>query len=62
MELANLFTAASPDALDLLRQLLALNPMKRATAKEALAHPYFTNDPLPTPINKMPSLPLCNAR
>jgi cyclin-dependent kinase 7 len=36
------------DAIDLLKNLLALNPTKRLTAAEALKHPYFTNDPKPT--------------
>jgi len=32
---------------DLLEGLLALNPQKRLTAKEALSHPYFTEAPAP---------------
>ncbi|KAM4631369.1 mitogen-activated protein kinase 15 [Polymixia lowei] len=32
--------SAPPDALDLLRQLLAFNPDKRLTAEQALQHPY----------------------
>ena len=35
------------DAIDLLDKLLVLNPKNRLTAAEALAHPYFTNSPLP---------------
>lgn len=38
---SSLFPDASPQALDLLRRLLAFNPSKRITALEALRHPYF---------------------
>lgn len=36
-----------PAALDLLLRLLCLNPLKRITAGEALAHPYFGLSPAP---------------
>lgn len=39
-----LFTASSPEALDLLNQILQLNPLKRITAREALKHKYFTEE------------------
>ncbi|CCI41152.1 hypothetical protein ABG067_003966 [Albugo candida] len=52
--LSSIFTAASEDALDLLGKLLKLNPNERPTAAEALAHPYFSNVPTPTPIEKLP--------
>lgn len=29
------------DAIDLIKQMLVLDPIKRATAKEALSHPFF---------------------
>lgn len=35
------FPYGTPDALDLLSKLLALDPKQRITAKEALAHPFF---------------------
>lgn len=36
------------DALDLIKNLLTLNPTRRLSAADALKHPYFTNDPKPT--------------
>lgn len=48
VDLHSVLSAASPDAMDLLLQLLVLRPDKRATAAEALRHPYFTkHDPPP---------------
>ncbi|KAL0581489.1 Vacuolar protein sorting-associated protein 41 [Marasmius crinis-equi] len=38
----------SPAGFDLLRQLFAYNPDARLTAKAALQHPWFKEDPLPT--------------
>jgi serine/threonine protein kinase len=32
---------ATKEAIDLLNKLLQYSPLKRLTAKEALAHPYF---------------------
>jgi cyclin-dependent kinase 7 len=50
-------TAVPADALDLLDKLLDLNPATRYTAKQALAHPYFSNAPAPTPIEELPDPP-----
>ena len=35
------FPYGTPEALDLLGKLLALDPKKRITAKQALLHPFF---------------------
>merc|ERR1719291_692700 len=48
-----IFTAASADALSLLRSMLVLDPNKRFTAEQCLSHPYFLNDPSPTPKEKL---------
>lgn len=39
--LAKKCSGASPEALDLLSQLLAINPQHRPTAEEGMKHPYF---------------------
>lgn len=49
-----LFSAASPDALDLLKKLLVFNPNKRITCEEALQHIYFASPPFATLIGKLP--------
>lgn len=41
--LAKAFPYATPQALDLLSKLLALDPKNRITAREALSHPFFRN-------------------
>jgi mitogen-activated protein kinase 15 len=38
--LAEMFSSATGDALDLLRSTMQFNPNKRTTAKDALRHPY----------------------
>ncbi|KAG0169726.1 TFIIH complex serine/threonine-protein kinase subunit kin28 [Apophysomyces sp. BC1034] len=48
------FTAAGSDALDLLEKMLVFDPNKRWTAQECLGHPYFRNQPLATPPEKLP--------
>ena len=37
------FQGANPEAVNVLDKMLAVDPDKRITAEEALAHPYFTN-------------------
>jgi cyclin-dependent kinase 7 len=48
-----IFTAAPKDAISLLRSILALDPNMRFTADQSLNHPYFTNDPPPTPKERL---------
>mmetsp|Transcript_10990 Transcript_10990/g.22409 ORF Transcript_10990/g.22409 Transcript_10990/m.22409 type:complete len:94 (-) Transcript_10990:228-509(-) len=48
-----IFTAAPNDALSLLRSIMVLDPNKRFSAEQCLSHPYFTNDPPPTPKEKL---------
>lgn len=45
----DIFPAAPRDAISLLRSMLVLDPNNRISASEALSHPYFHNDPPPTP-------------
>jgi len=39
-KLKDMFPTASPEALDLMKNLLHFNPNKRLSAEEALRHPY----------------------
>lgn len=48
-----IFIAAPQDCISLLRSMLVLDPNKRFTASQCLSHPYFTNDPAPTPKGKL---------
>lgn len=52
--LESLFTAASGEALDLMRQLLTHNPARRATCLAALKHAYFSSRPPATPLGSLP--------
>lgn len=49
-----IFTAATPDSLDLLERFLSFDPLKRPTSSAALHHPYFYNNPRPTLPHKLP--------
>ncbi len=42
---------------ELLTSLLALNPARRPTASEVLAHPYFREDPKPKSTAMFPTFP-----
>lgn len=44
----------SEGALDLIQQLLRLDPSRRPTAYEALDHDWFWTEPYPTPKNELP--------
>lgn len=52
--LTSLFSAAPPDALDLLEKLLTFEPCRRITSDDAMRHPYFKSPPAPTPPGKLP--------
>ena len=50
-------TALSEAGVDLLSQMLLLNPEKRISAKDALRHRYFSEEPAPKPHVLMPTFP-----
>ncbi len=56
-DLHALFPGAPPHAVELLASLVALNPARRPTARQALAHPYFAADPPPLPPGRLPLAP-----
>jgi serine/threonine protein kinase len=49
---------ASEDALALLARMVALDPGRRIRAEEALQHPYFRSEPMPTPPGQLPRPPV----
>ncbi|KAK7115796.1 cyclin-dependent kinase 7-like [Littorina saxatilis] len=52
--LKEIFTAAGDDLLEVLDQMMALNPLKRCTATESLKMPYFSNKPHPAAGHQLP--------
>mmetsp|Transcript_13810 Transcript_13810/g.13875 ORF Transcript_13810/g.13875 Transcript_13810/m.13875 type:complete len:239 (-) Transcript_13810:33-749(-) len=54
MDLSPLFSSQPASALSLLLSLLSLDPLQRPTAKETLAHEYFTTSPSLTPPLDLP--------
>jgi protein kinase len=42
VSLASVVTGASPEAIELLKEILQFDPSKRPTASQALQHPFFT--------------------
>ncbi len=51
--LAEKFPNLSESGLNLLSRFLTYDPSKRITAAKALAHPYFTEAPLPVPVSEI---------
>ncbi|KAL1514654.1 hypothetical protein AB1Y20_003744 [Prymnesium parvum] len=49
--------AISDEGLNLMEAMLTLNPNKRITAKDALKHPYFSEQPQPAAYELMPTWP-----
>lgn len=52
--LADIFSAAGDDLLNLIESLFFYDPVKRVTGTECLKHKYFSNRPAPTPPNLLP--------
>ncbi|KAJ3629092.1 hypothetical protein MTP99_013513 [Tenebrio molitor] len=52
--LKNIFTAAGDDLLDVIGNLLVLNPLKRIECAKCLSMPFFSNKPAPTVGSKLP--------
>lgn len=40
--------------MDLLLSMLCYDPKRRISAREALDHPFFDEDPIPCPLESMP--------
>eukprot|EP00474_Spongospora_subterranea_P002996 CRZ03454.1 hypothetical protein [Spongospora subterranea] len=57
--LSAMFPGVAPSAIDLLSRMLAFDPLKRISAKDALQHEYFTSPPFnETPLDQLPQLPI----
>eukprot|EP00605_Chrysophyceae_sp_TOSAG23-4_P000495 GSChrysophyteH1.ASY1.ANO1.555.1 assembled CDS len=54
LKLGDVFSTADESTLSLLTQLLALDPLKRITAADALKHPYFSEAPEATNPDMLP--------
>lgn len=52
--LKNIFTAAGDDLLEVIDNLLRLNPISRINCTECLQMPFFSNKPAPTLGSKLP--------
>lgn len=52
--LADIFTAATPDLLQVLETMLSLDPNRRGEARDALQMDYFANKPYPSPGSQLP--------
>jgi len=53
-DFSSLFSAAGPDAIDLIEKMLTYNPSKRIDIEKILEHRYFKNSPLPTKPHLLP--------
>lgn len=51
--LQTLLPMASPNGVNLLAWMLSLDPRQRPSAEQCLQHPYFTEEPLPMPQDKL---------
>lgn len=54
VDLKNIFTAVSDDAIDLLKNMLQFDPRKRISVNDALNHVYFRTKPFATKIENLP--------
>ena len=57
-QIDSMFSQFGIQCLDLIKQLLAYDPSKRITAKLALKHSFFEQDPKPAAKDMMPTFPV----